>query len=100
MPTEAVGKESARQPDDRHASLIGAVDDAVGEGGKPERVDDIERKDCRDHLRGDVGEEADQAKQDDVAGDARNPPGHECGVAAEKSPCSLDLVHHPVPETT
>jgi hypothetical protein len=50
--------------------MLEPVHDSELQRREAEGVDEVERQDRRDHLRGDVREQADQPEQDDVAGDA------------------------------
>ena len=64
-----VGEEAAGDAHERRRALLETVDDAELERREPEGVDEVERQDRRDHLRGDVREEAHQAQEDDVPPD-------------------------------
>ena len=70
VPPRSVGEEAARDPHERRAALIDAVDDAELERRQTDVVDEVQREHGRHHLGGDVGEQADDAKQDDGATDA------------------------------
>jgi hypothetical protein len=66
----AVAKKTTRDPHERRCPLLEPVRDPELQRRETEGVDGVERQDRRDHLRGDVREQADQPEQDDVAGDA------------------------------
>ena len=61
----AVGHEAAQQAHERGGALVHAVDEAELQRAEPDLVGQVQRQDGGDHLLREVGEEADEAEQDD-----------------------------------
>ena len=70
----AVGGEATGHADERGRALLEPVHDPELERREAEGVDEVDRQDRRDHLRGDVREQADEPEQDDGAGHLRPRP--------------------------
>lgn len=73
MVAAAVGEPPAEQPHEGGGPVEQAVQETELEGSQAEAQDEVERQYRRDHLGGDVGDEADRAEREDGGGDA--PPG-------------------------
>ena len=65
----AVGQQAAEQAHERGGALVHAVDEAELQRAEADLVGQVQRQDRRDHLLREVGEEADEAEQDDGPGD-------------------------------
>ena len=65
----AVGQQAAQQAHERRGALVHAVDEAELQRAEPDLVGQVQRQDRGDHLLREVGEEADEAEQDDGARD-------------------------------
>jgi DtxR family transcriptional regulator, Mn-dependent transcriptional regulator len=69
----AVSGDAAEDAHQCADAVIQAVDDPEGQRRDAQRDDEIDRQHRGDHLRGDVGQHADQAQEDHVGRD----PGHQ-----------------------
>ena len=81
----AVGHEAAEQAHQRRGALVHAVDEAELQRAEADLVGQVQRQDSRDHLLGEVCEEAYQAEEDDRSRDRDPPPTATCGRAAMAS---------------
>ena len=89
--SRAVGDEPARDPDERRRTLVERVDDPEDERARAEREHDVQRQDGRDHLRGDVRQQARHAEDHDVASDAW--PTLSAVAEPQQTSDGLDFVH-------
>jgi hypothetical protein len=74
VPAPAVADDPARHSHERGRSLVEPIEHPELQGREAEREDQVDRQDGGDHLRGEVGEEARQAEEEDGAIDARAKP--------------------------
>jgi hypothetical protein len=65
----AVGHNAADDPQHGRRSGVDTIDHAISERTDLQAEDEVDRQDRGDHLRGDVGDQADRAECDDVAAD-------------------------------
>ena len=77
----AVGQQAAEQAHERRGALVHAVDEAELQRAEADLVGQVQRQDRRDHLLREIGEEADEAEEDDGPRDGDPAPAGPRGRA-------------------
>ena len=79
----AVGGERGAEAHEARGALVQAVDDAELQRGDVQLVQQVQRQDGGDHLRGDVGEQAGDAEEEDGAADEGPVEARLCGRSGD-----------------